>query len=179
MPKPFFLAEIALILTSVGFAKPPGWIDAQGHAPPDTEFRKSKDGFGGIVIVTSDRWKKKWETSPTTIPNFRTTDTVRRGETVFVLTFFTNPGLDDHKNAAVTCDIDNDRPDGSSSVHQTDIPCARGRFKGDPNNVYLSPAVVQFVGEPGDPAGKWTVRVVLNDNIRHVRLALKTSFVLK
>ena len=81
-------------------------------------------------------------------------------------------------DADVTCDIDVVRPDGTSSVHQVDVVCFGGALKGSTTNVYLSAPILNFVGEANDPAGKWSVRVTLKDNIHHVSLPLKTSFTL-
>ena len=78
----------------------------------------------------------------------------------------------------MTCDIDVVRPDGTSSVHQVDVVCFRGALRGSPTNVYLSAPILNFAGESNDPTGKWSVRVILKDNIRHVSLPLKTSFTL-
>ena len=103
---------------------------------------------------------------------------MERGKRVFVLIFFANPRLNEHGNADVTCDIDVTRPNGTSSTHQTDVVCLRGELKTDPHNPYLSSPVIGFVGDPGDPAGEWLIRVVLKDNVRHVKVPLDASFVL-
>ena len=156
------------------------WKDQSGKSAPETEFRKSKNGFGGWLVVTLDGdWRQKWETSPETVPKFTTTETVERGKTIFILIFFSNPKLDGEKNADVTCDLDVTRPDKTSSVHQRDAACFQEEVKGAPGNVYLSNAILKFIGEPKDPPGKWIVRVVLKDNHRNVQLPLRTSFTLK
>ena len=156
------------------------WKDEQGRPAPDTEFRKSKDGFGGWVIVTPDAdWREKWETSPETIPRFNTADKVERGNKVTILIFFLNPAVDAKKDVDVTCDIQSIRPDGSVSINERDLPCLKGELKGSPSNIRLAAPVIKFVAEPTDLAGKWIVKVTLRDNQRHVELPLKTSFTLK
>ena len=176
-----FLAVALLSLIAMsGRAEDLVWKDQNGKPAADTEFRKTKQGFGGWLVVTSDAdWQKKWETSPETVPQFTTTTTVERGKTIFILIFFSNPRLDDHKNADVTCNIEVTRPDKTKSVYQKDAPCFHGEMKGVPTNVYLCQAILQFVGEPKDPAGKWLVNVVLKDDHRGIELPLKTSFTLK
>lgn len=157
-----------------------GWHDALGHAIPDTSFRKSVSGFGGMLMVTPDAdWQQKWETSPDVVPRFTTAESVSRGQKIFVLPFVSNPGLDDSGQANVTCDIDVIPPDGKNPSHHPDAVCLRGKLSGDPRYTYLSPSVVEFVGDPGDPSGKWVVRVTLKDQVRHVVIPLETSFVLK
>ena len=171
----------ALLLLATGTVHAQlGWYDKEGRAAPDTDSRKSMDGFAGLVLVTSDvDWKKKWDTSPETTPNFTEAKKVARGKHVFVLVFFVNPQLDDGGVANVTYDLDVLEPDGTSQAHQTDLPCAKGVLQGPPHNTRLADGVADFVGDPGDPAGEWTVRVTLKDNQRHTTVALKTSLVLE
>src|ERR1700754_877472 len=95
-----------------------GWKDQAQRTVEDTDARKSKDGFAGWVVVTSDAdWKAKWQSPPETIPRFNEARSVKRGQSVFVLIFFSNP-LVANGTADVTCDIDLTRPDGTSSIHQ-------------------------------------------------------------
>jgi hypothetical protein len=104
---------------------------------------------------------------------------VKRGEKLFVLIFFVHPGVDSQGNADVTCDVESLRPDGTFSIRQKDVVCLRGKLMGNLNYIRLAPGVIEFIGEPKDPAGKWIVRVTLKDNRRRVVLPLKTSFALK
>ena len=158
----------------------PFWKDEHGKLVPNTDFRAAVGGFGGWLVVTPDAdWQTKWDTSPETVPRFTTAETVKRGGELFILIFFSNPKLTDKQMADITCDIDVTRADGSSSIHQLDLVCFRGELKGAPTNIYLSAPTIRFIGEPKDPAGKWLVRVILKDNVRHVSLPLKTSFTLQ
>ena len=77
----------------------------------------------------------------------------------------------------MTCDIDVIKPTGTPSTHQEGAVCFQGRLK-EPRLTYLSAPVIAFVGDPGDPAGEWMVRITLKDNVRHVAVPLKTSFML-
>ncbi|HYA37032.1 MAG TPA: hypothetical protein VEI74_01995 [Candidatus Methylomirabilis sp.] len=153
---------IAIFLSSCVACAQEGWRDEHGHAIPDTDARKSIGGFGGWVLVTSDAdWRAKWETPSNTVPRFTEAKNVSRGNRVFVLTFFVNPRLNSAGEANVTCDIDVTRPDGTTSIHQVDAVCFKGVLKIDPHYTYLSAPVMEFVGDPGDPAGEWLVRVTL------------------
>ena len=156
-----------------------GWKDDKGHIATNTDFRKSVNGFGGWVLVTSDAdWRAKWETPSSSVPHFTEAKTVAKGQTVFVLVFFSNPLLDSDGNADVTCDLDSTRPDGTTSVHQTNVTCFKGEIKEGPTHLFPS-LVVGFTGEKADKAGKWVVRITLKDNVRHAVVPLSTSFVLK
>ena len=64
------------------------------------------------------------------------------------------------------------------STHDEDAICFQGKLPGPPNNVYLCGPVVGFVGEPSDPAGTWSVRIKLVDNLRKVKVPLSATFTL-
>jgi hypothetical protein len=169
-----------LLALSGGLSAQEGFHDQTGHVMPNTDSSKVVKGFGGMVIATSDAdWKTKWETPSDTAPNFTVPASVPRGKRIFVLIFFGNPQLDNAGQADISCDIDVIRPNGTTSTHQTDAVCFKGALKGDPHNMFLSTQAIGFVGDPSDPAGKWQFRITLKDNIRHVELPLKTSFVLQ
>jgi hypothetical protein len=173
------LSVVVLFLISCSAFAQEGWRDERGHSAPDTDARKSVSGFGGWVLVTSDAdWQVKWEIPSNVTPHFTEARQVSRGSRVFVLTFFANPRLNTAGEANVTCDINVIRPDGTTSTHQTDAVCFKGELKTDPHYTYLAAPVIGFVGDPGDPTGVWLIQVNLKDNIRHVAVPLKTSFVL-
>jgi hypothetical protein len=148
-------------------------------AESEPKTQRTVDGFGGLLIVTPDKdWEKKWNTSPESIPYFSTGSTVRRGGELFILTLFANPKLDASGAVNVSMDIDVLRPDGSSSSHAENALCAEGKIGGPANSMFLCHQVIGFIGEPDDPAGTWTVRIVLRDEVRKVSMTLGTSFVL-
>lgn len=66
---------------------------------------------------------------------------------------------------------------GTVSTNQGDVECFRGEIKGGPYNTCLAAPVIGFTGEANDPAGRWTVRVSLKDQLRTIALPLETSFV--
>ena len=177
--KKLSIAAVLLLLAGAALAQEV-WKDEQGRPVPNTDSRKSLNGFGGWLLVTSDTdWRAKWETPSTNVPRFNEAHTVARGKQLFVLTFFANPQLDAAGNADISCDIRILRPNGTSSVDQKDAICFRGALIENPRNMYLCAVIIGFVGDPGDPAGEWPVRITLKDNVRHVSLPLETSFVLQ
>jgi hypothetical protein len=156
------------------------WKDEHGKDAPETEFRQSKDGFGGWLVVTPDAdWLEKWNTSPKTVPHFNTANSVEKGKNLTILIFFINPAVDANRTVDVTCDIQSIRPDGSISIDEKELPCTKPELQGDAENIRLAAPVIKYVGESKDLPGKWTIKVTLKDNGRHVELPLKTSFELK
>lgn len=145
---------------------------------PGTSGQGQVDGFSGLLLTTPDAdWQKAWATPSDTTPVIKTTSRVHVGERLFVVILFGNPRLKD-TTADVTCDIDVLRPDGTASVHETELPCYQGPIEGSPEQLFAARPGVTFIGESTDMPGTWVVRVVLRDNNRNVTLPLVTTFVL-
>jgi hypothetical protein len=176
-----FLAPVlGLALLNSAVAQEKTAKEAQAQPAPETEAIRFSNGFGGYVFVTADAdWREKWNTSPNTVPHFNEAKTVARGQKAFVLIFFSNPKLGAGNHVSLSCDLDVTRPDGTASTHQTGVACFQGEVKGGPDSVYLAAPVIGFTGEDTDPAGTWTVRVSLKDDLRNTVLPLKTSFILE
>jgi len=154
-----------------------GWRGPDGNKLPDTEFRKVNNDFAGQLLITPDTdWQTKWKTSPDTVPYFRESNKARIGQELAILTFFANPIIDDKGNVNVVCSIKVTRPNGTISVNQRGIACMKGKLEGAPANIRLSPAVIKFLGEQGDPLGTWFVEVEIEDVNRSTKLQLKSYF---
>jgi hypothetical protein len=153
------------------------WVTADGNKAPETENQKSKSGFGGWLLVTPDKdWEAKWNTPRENVPHFSEAEDVRLGEELTILPFFANPKLDESRNFEVLCDIKVEKPDGTYSINEKNIPCAKGILNVSPRSVFLTQTVIKYVGEQGDPYGVWTVYFDMKDSIRGVVIPLRTSF---
>lgn len=164
-------------LTQSQLPAPSGWKTMDGKPVPSSESLKSIQGFGGWLVVTPDMdWKDKWETPPETIPRFSEADKVKYGENLAILTFFTNPKIDSRGQIHIVCDIKVTRPNNTVSIDMKNIDCARGSLLGNPLNVRLTTAVIEYSGDDGDPPGIWVVEITLMDRNRGVTMPLKTQF---
>src|SRR5262245_7338781 len=164
------------VLTSAGDT---AWLGPDRKQWPDTEFRKTKNDFAAMLLVTPDTdWERKWKTPPDTIPRFREAKSVKVGQELVILTFFVNPKTDGNKRAHVRCSIKVTRPNKTVSVHERGITCLEGELEGDPNYIRLAPTVIKFVGESSDPLGEWVVDVEVEDVLRNTNLSLRTRFTL-
>lgn len=171
--------SLALLLAGIA---PAGaqWIDRQGGPVPETPAAKSVEGFGGVLITTADAdWREKWDTPANVTPHFSETDEVSLGGTVTTLIMFSNPMLDADRRADVTCDLQVIRPDGSFSMNMDDTECYQGPILADPTHVYMAKPSLQFLAEPSDPPGVWTMKVTLRDNLRGVGMKLEKQVTLK
>ena len=158
-------------------AETEGWVTRDGKPVPNSDAMKSINGFGGWLVVTPDiDWEAKWNTSPETVPNFSEAKNVLYGQQLTILTFYINPKTNASGELDLLCEIKVTRPDGSSSVDTKKIQCASGKLQGDRRNIRLSSAVLKYVGEEGDPPGRWIVQITLIDKIRGTAIPLKTHF---
>jgi hypothetical protein len=129
-----------------------------------------------MLLVTSDMdWRAKWDTPPDVIPHFIEASEVRRGAQLAILVFLSNARL---KNGAsdTVVDLHVKRPDGSISTNAADSPCLSGPYGGNPTNVLMCESSLMYSADATDPAGKWTVDVVLKDRHGGVEIPLHTSF---
>ncbi|BDU21709.1 hypothetical protein [Dyella sp. GSA-30] len=178
MPKR--LSLLLMTLLSLPAFCQEGWRDEHGHPVPDSDSQRSIKGFGGRLLVTPDAdWQAKWQTPSDTIPHFTVAKAIPRGQQVFFLIFFANPLLKEGSTADITCDIDVLRPDGKATFHQLGMSCFKGVINEPATHTFLSPAVIGWTGDSGDPSGTWVLRVLLKDNVRQASVPLRTSFELK
>lgn len=172
----YALAMMALMLPMTTFASD-GWINGDGKAVPQTDAMKSSDGFAASLLVTSDAdWRAKWETPPESTPSFTEASEVHLGGELFLLTFLSNPQLDENRVPKVHCDLRMLRPDGSTSVDERDVPCFTAALPGPPTLLYMTSVQLKFVAEASDPKGTWTAQVVVRDLLRNVSLPLQARF---
>ncbi len=175
-----YLFLLLLLFVPSGTLAVDGWVDSHGNRIANTESQRWVGGFGGWLIVTSDQdWKEKWNNPDGGTPVFREARDVELGEKITILTLFKNPQVDQNNRVDITCDIRITKPDGSVSYDENDIECAREELIGKRDNVRLAHAIIDFIGELGDPYGFWVVEVTIKDNNANIVIPLKNSFELK
>jgi hypothetical protein len=179
MKNPFIIMLFfVLALTSASTPAESNWVTMEGKRIPESDAVKSRDGFNAMLLITSDPdWHDEWNTPSTHIPHFNESHTVKTGGELNILSFFSNPLLDQNGFASISCDFSVIRPDGSFSVNEKSFECFKTKLETDPTNLYLSVASLKFVSEETDPKGIWKVEVVMRDLNRGVELTLKDSFV--
>jgi hypothetical protein len=174
------LALLVLMSTAPAFAEDLFWKDAHGNPVPDRPSQKSVNGVGGWLLVTPDEdWEAKWNVPAENVPAFKEADSVSLGQRLFVLVFIAGATRTKNGDVNVTCDFEVQRPDHTYSTREKNLVCLKGDLKGPTSTVYLSEQILGFVGEKTDPPGKWIVRIVLKDTVKHVIIPLETSFTLQ
>jgi hypothetical protein len=173
----YVLALALLACAAFASSEPHSW-QQDGKPIDDTESRRSIDGFGAALLVTSDAdWEAKWNTPASETPRFKEVDKLKRGERAWILIFFANPRPDERAWVDVTCDIKITRPNGKVTEHKK-LKAMKAQIKGSPTNTFLAEPVIGFIGEDSDPLGDWIVEVVVQDLNRKVAVPVKTRFVL-
>lgn len=156
-----------------------GWRNKDGKIVPNSDNMKSIKGFGGWLLITSDAdWEEKWNTPTYVSPNFNEASNVSYGQKLTILTFFINPKVSDQGTINITCGVKITRPDNKVSVDNQNIECLKDIVIENPGNVHLSPIVIDYIGEEGDPPGEWIVEVNINDINRGASIPLRNTFIL-
>lgn len=168
--KKSFLKECAGVPLDDGFS----WRDEKGNPVPDSENKKTKDGFGAQLLITDnldfyEDWKKP------EMPRISVAKTMAIGEMVIPLVIYVNPKKNGDGRIDVTCDFMIVRPDGSIAQEIPNVPCGSGEFKAPQYNLQLSQSELRWSADKGDPVGEWKFKVTIKDNNRGVEIPLATS----
>src|SRR5688572_27644011 len=173
-----FATTVAIcFLIPAAAAEEGGWRSASGDPLPDTEARKSADGFGGWLLVTSGKeWTQQRDTlQALALAYSRQAKSVMPGELISLPIFLLNPARDTRSGEAdVACDVAFTRPDGTREEIYS-FKCLNGPLPGGAS-VHVINTTIEFVGESDDPPGVWAVDAVINDRAGGTKLHLHTTF---
>jgi hypothetical protein len=169
----FILAPLLLI----------GFLSAQeaqswrkdSKAVPNTPSMKSKSGFGAALFLTENAQIFEDWNKPET-PKFTPVEKARRNIPIFTVILFAEPGTDASGTADVTGDIIVRKPDGSLYGQQKNIVLWKHKYPAHSHATQLSEGYLAIRIEPKDPAGIYTVEVIVRDQIKNVALPLKATF---
>lgn len=167
---------MALLLILLGMLSSPVraqnvWWDNEGRAPNDPS-RAARDGFGAMMLTTSDLegFERAW-TSPTP-PNLPVTGEARRGQPVHGMIIFFGCAAGADGSCNVTADFVFLRPDGSTYGEILQQEIWRAQPAQSPN-LQLGVSAAGLIVEPADPMGTWTIRAIVTDNVRRVTLRIE------
>jgi hypothetical protein len=154
------------------------WIDhATGTVLPDTKSRKSMRNTGASLVLTSNAasFIEEWKNTPeSNAPRIPPLGLVKRGDSVWVLLFFTGCGTKGPPCEAMV-DYTILKPDGSvygqvPSNRVTTQTSAKSRI------IYLSQAYLQIRIEPQDPLGKYRVLARFSEPSENSTVELQNEF---
>jgi hypothetical protein len=173
------LAMVAFLAAGTALAADVGWRDRNGQPVPETEAQRSVSGFGGWLLVTSDKdWEEKWSTPSEVTPTYTTAEDLHVGSQVAILILFVNARADTKGDVRVLCDLRVTRPNRTVSVDVKNADCYTGPLQGDPYSLRMTTQYLVFKGESTDPLGTYIVDVKLHDKTAKISVPLRTHFVL-
>lgn len=170
----FIKALVVLILSTTLFA-----------AKNESDFfvKGSKSAivdFSGKIVPTKDsNWQKEWAKPRGEIPYIQQANEVTKSDELSILIFFAGAKADYNGKLNIQCDIEIIKADKSIEFKETNLDCFSDVIKGNPNDVYLSKAILNFKAAPKDPLGNWIINVSLRDINSGSKVNLKSEFKLK
>jgi hypothetical protein len=143
----------------------------------NTDNIKSKGDFGAQLWLVAGQdffldWRKPEQ------PTIDPVELVQRGEEINTAIIFYGPAHDIADLSSVTYDITVLRPDGSI-LERKNLIGWQDLAPGSPRLLELGRDRLSIVINPGDPAGLYTVQAAVRDNVSHVELPLKQTFVVQ
>ncbi|HLX22943.1 MAG TPA: hypothetical protein VKR38_06315 [Usitatibacter sp.] len=164
----------AFIVALAGTTAWAQWIDPAGKALPDTASRKTADGMGAMLVLTSNYndFIKEWTGSDEKhTPQLKPVAELKRGDDATILVFFSGcakPG----ERCVLTADFKVIAPNGSVYGEFKDRPAFDDAID-KAGTVMLSHAMTQMRIEPNDALGEYKVLVTMH------RPSTKTSIELE
>jgi hypothetical protein len=170
-----------LILISTSHPADPTWSkdaagwNVDGQAVADSDSRKSRNGFGAMLLLIDDpKFFEDWKKPEA--PKFKTISTARRLVPIHATILFAGAGSnDDDGKAHVICDVKVLKPDGSIYGAREGMIATKNPMPSATTLLLASERLVVRI-EPKDPAGIYVVEAVVKDKIKNIDLKLKQSF---
>ena len=133
------------------------------------------NGFGvQFFLVEGEKFFSDWEKPEP--PHIAPISVGRRGVPICTAVIFVGAGLKPDGSADVTYDTVVRKPDGSVYANDKDLVGAQGKIDPAPKALQLARDFTGIRIEPKDPAGVYTVEVVVKDNVKKVELRLMRKF---
>lgn len=155
-----------------------GWVNKQGEAMPDTDFRKSIGDFGAqlIFVGNEDALFERWAIPSETV-DVKTVDFVGVNDSINAFVIFSGCTKDDAGNCSVVMRFRVLNPDGTVYAETPamevwhDKPAPPGR------TLELSVQYLKVIIEPTDQLGTYQVQTQVRDNNSGCVLQLNSPFI--
>jgi hypothetical protein len=133
------------------------------------------NGFGvQFFLVEGEKFFADWEKPEP--PHIAPVSIAKRGVPICTAVIFVGAGLRPDGTAEVTYDTVVRKPDDSVYARDKDLVGAQEKIVPSPKALQLARDFTGIRIEPKDPAGVYTVEVVVRDKVKKVELRLKRSF---
>ena len=133
------------------------------------------NGFGvQFFLVEGEKFFSDWEKPEP--PHIAPVSIAKRGVPVCTAVIFVGAGLKSDGSADVTYDTVVRKPDGSVYARDKNLVGAQEKIDPAPKALQLARDFTGIRIEPKDPAGVYTVEVVVKDHVKKVELHLARKF---
>jgi len=134
------------------------------------------NGFGvQLFLVEGERFFADWE-KPGAGVHINPVSVAKRGVPICTAVIFVGAGMKTDGKVDVTFDVVIRRPDGSVYGKEKDMIGAQDKIDPAPRALQLARDFEGIRIEPKDPAGVYTVEVVVKDHVKKVELHLVRKF---
>ena len=149
-------------------------VSGDGSVPLAHVALVETNGFGvQLFLVEGDKFFTDWEKPEP--PHITPVLVARRGVPIRTVIVYVGAGLKSDGSADVTYDALVFKPDGSAYGRESDLTVAQG-VDPAPGELHRACKYAGIRIEPKDPAGVYTVEVVVRDKVKKVELRLTRKF---
>lgn len=143
-----------------------------------TDNIKASGNFGAqLYLVGDNTFFQDWRKPET--PSVTPVDLALRGQPIFTAVIFYGEGRDAGGLANVNYDVTVRRPDGSIYEKRDSMIGYQALAPTDDRQLQLGRNFLSIVVGNDDPAGTYTVEVLVRDKVNRLELPLKQTFVVK
>ena len=140
----------------------------------NTDNIKAVGNFGAqLYLITDDNFFQDWRKPE--IPSITPIQLIVRNQPLYTVVIFYGPARDDKGLCNVSYDITVKRPDGTTFTERKSM-VGWQNLAPDERELMLGRNYLNISLAPTDPAGIYTVEMLVHDNVGRVDLPLKQTF---
>lgn len=153
------------------------WVDQNQNKITDMKIMDTKSEFSALFLIASEfDWEKDWDNPEKAKPEFKQVDTVKIGDNVNFLTFFSNPHINEKNEYIINCDLKITNSKGEVLADGKIEPCSSGIREKDLNTIFITDTPITFSPTKEDPLGEWTFKMKITDTVRNASVLIEETF---
>lgn len=153
------------------------WVDQNNNQISDIKDMENKNSLSGLFLITPNlNWYEEWQKPGKARPAFEQTNTVKIGESVSLLSFFSNPSINDKNEYSINCNLKIRNSKGEILIDGEVAPCSSGKKEDKMNSIFMTEIPLNFTPTKEDPTGEWNVTLKITDNIKNNSVLIEETF---
>ena len=150
------------------------WFDKGGKEIPDSEWRKTKQNFSCMLLLSSkpDQFLKAWG-HPVDGFSIHTTDEITKGNTLTVYIMFLGCPVNQAGLCNTVADYTILKPDGSIYANVKNAELWQGKKPMGKGKLGLGVDYLELKIEPKDPLGVYIIKTAIKDLNTNITLELE------